>query len=141
MLTKPSRRGIGGRSRAGRAPASSSFPPLVFAWGDVGHRITGEAAALALPPSTPAFFRNASRQLAYLNPEPDRWRERAESAIDPALDRATAPEHFIDMEMVPPRVLAGGAQGDAIGSRISTPSPRPERKGRRWDCCRSRCSR
>jgi hypothetical protein len=81
-------------------------PALLFAWGDAGHRITGEAAALALPPSTPAFFRNASRQLAYLNPEPDRWRERAESAIDPALDRATAPEHFMDMEMVPPAVLA-----------------------------------
>src|SRR4029077_1156658 len=56
--------------------------------------------------SAPAFFRGAARQLAYLNPEPDRWRERTESAIDPALDRATAPEHFMDMEMVPPPVLA-----------------------------------
>jgi hypothetical protein len=81
-------------------------PALVFAWGDVGHRLTGEAAAVEMPPSTPAFFRNASRQLSYLNPEPDRWRDRVESAIDPALDRGTSPEHFIDMEMVSPSVLA-----------------------------------
>src|SRR3954471_20256246 len=53
----------------------------------------------------PEFFRNAARQLAYLNPEPDRWRSRVESSIDPALDRGTSPEHFIDMEMVAPNVL------------------------------------
>ncbi|MEP6491099.1 MAG: nuclease [bacterium] len=81
-------------------------PALVFAWGEAGHRITGEAAALKLPASMPAFFRNASRQLAYLNPEPDRWRDRGESGLDPALDRATAPEHFIDMDMATPAVLA-----------------------------------
>lgn len=80
-------------------------PALVFAWGDVGHRLTGEAAAIEMPPSTPAFFRNASRQLGYLNPEPDRWKDRAESAIDPALDRGAYPDHFIDMEMVSPSVL------------------------------------
>jgi hypothetical protein len=82
-------------------------PAATFAWGDAGHRITGEAAARALPPSAPAFFRNAARQLAYLNPEPDRWRDRTESSIDPALDRATSPEHFIDMELVPAATLAG----------------------------------
>src|SRR5689334_25392046 len=77
-------------------------PRLVFGWGEAGHRMIGEAASLMLPPSAPAFLRNASRQLGYLNPEPDRWRDRAESAIDAALDRAGAPEHFIDMEMAPP---------------------------------------
>jgi hypothetical protein len=76
------------------------------AWGEVGHRITGEAAALKMPPSAPAFFRNAARQLAYLNPEPDRWRDRAERTLDPALEGATAPDHFVDMEMAPPPVLA-----------------------------------
>src|SRR5262245_12249731 len=81
-------------------------PAALFAWGEVGHRITGQAAALAMPPSTPAFFRNAAKQLGYLNPEPDRWRARSESSIDPALDAATAPDHFIDMEMVSPAVLA-----------------------------------
>jgi hypothetical protein len=83
-----------------------AVPAFVFAWGEAGHRLTGEAAALELPPSTPAFLRNASRQLGYLNPEPDRWRNRAERTLDPALDGATAPDHFIDMEMAPPNVLA-----------------------------------
>lgn len=105
MLTRLSRRGVAAIFVLAGAGVVV-VPALLFAWGDAGHRMTGEAAALALPPSTPAFFRNASRQLAYLNPEPDRWRERAESAIDPALDRATAPEHFIDLELVPPAVLA-----------------------------------
>jgi hypothetical protein len=83
-----------------------AVPAFLFAWGEAGHRITGEAAALELPPSAPAFLRNASRQLGYLNPEPDRWRNRAERTLDPALDGATAPDHFIDMEMAPPNVLA-----------------------------------
>jgi hypothetical protein len=82
-----------------------AVPALVFAWGDAGHKMIGEAAALKLPPSAPAFLRSASKQLAYLNPEPDRWRSRVESSIDPALDRAGAPEHFIDLEMAPPAVL------------------------------------
>jgi hypothetical protein len=79
---------------------------LLAAWGDVGHRITGEAAARMLPPSMPAFFRNASLQLGYLNPEPDRWKDRAERNLDPALEGGTSPDHFIDMEMAPPAVLA-----------------------------------
>ena len=80
-------------------------PALVFGWGEAGHRLTGEAAALSLPQSMPAFFRDASHQLGYLNPEPDRWKDRAETAVDPALDRGTFPEHFIDMEMASPSVL------------------------------------
>lgn len=80
-------------------------PALLFAWGDVGHRLSGEAAALKMPPSTPAFFRNAAKQLGYLNPEPDRWKDRAESQMDPALDRGTFPDHFIDIEMASPAVL------------------------------------
>lgn len=59
-----------------------------------------------MPPSMPAFFRGASRQLGYLNPEPDRWRDRGESTIDPALGSGSAPDHFIDMELVSPAVLS-----------------------------------
>jgi hypothetical protein len=81
-------------------------PGVLHAWGELGHRITGEAAALKMPASTPAFFRTASKQLAYLNPEPDRWRDRTEQALDLALEGGTAPEHFIDMELVTPPVLA-----------------------------------
>lgn len=97
------------RAAAVAVVATATFvalPALVFAWGDAGHRITGEAAALELPPSTPEFFRKAAHQLAYLNPEPDRWRNRAERTLDPALEGATAPDHFIDMEMSAPNVLA-----------------------------------
>ena len=88
------------------ATAIGLSPALGFAWGEAGHRITGEVAANALPPSMPAFVRNAARELGYLNPEPDRWRDRAERNIDAALDGATAPDHFIDMEMASAPVLA-----------------------------------
>jgi hypothetical protein len=81
-------------------------PGLILAWGEAGHRLTGEAAAVRMPAATPAFFRAAASQLAYLNPEPDRWRARGERSLDPALDGGTSPDHFIDMEMVPPAVLA-----------------------------------
>lgn len=81
-------------------------PVAVYAWGSVGHYLTAEAAALRMPAAMPAFFRAATRQLTYLNPEPDRWRDSTERALDPALDGATAPDHFVDMEMVPRAVLA-----------------------------------
>ena len=49
----------------------------------------------------PKFFRKAAEQLSYLNPEPDRWRSREESNLDRAMDSAYAPDHFLDMELVP----------------------------------------
>jgi hypothetical protein len=94
-----------GAAIAASAVAVILVPRFVFGWGEAGHKMIGEAAALNLPPAAPEFLRKASKQLGYLNPEPDRWRDRAESSIDPALDRAGAPEHFIDMEMAPPPVL------------------------------------
>jgi drug/metabolite transporter (DMT)-like permease len=90
-----------------------ALPVGVFAWGSVGHRVTGEAAARRLPTAMPAFVRNAAKQLGYLNPEPDGGRDRAESTIDQALDGGTFPEHFIDMEMASSTVLAAGI-GDSI---------------------------
>jgi hypothetical protein len=74
---------------------------LLGHWGELGHRLIGAAAAAALPAEMPGFFRAAADQLSYLNPEPDRWRSRAERTLDPAMDAATAPEHYIDMERVP----------------------------------------
>ncbi|MDQ2667650.1 MAG: nuclease [Gemmatimonadota bacterium] len=68
-------------------------------WGEAGHRLTAQAASAALPDSMPAFFRGAAKQLAYLNPDPDRWRSRAER--DPALSVASGAEHFINTEMIP----------------------------------------
>jgi hypothetical protein len=82
-----------------------ALPIGLFAWGEVGHRVIGEAAARRLPAAMPAFVRNAAKQLAYLNPEPDRWRDRTERTIDPAMDGATSQDHFIDLELAPPAVL------------------------------------
>lgn len=87
------------------ATALLVIPGNLAAWGDAGHRMTGLAAAQRLPDDMPAFFRDAARQLAYLNPEPDRWKDRAESALDPALNGGTSPEHYIDMDLAPPAVL------------------------------------
>jgi hypothetical protein len=78
---------------------------VLTAWGDAGHRMIGEAAAISMPGSTPEFFRKASKQLAYLNPEPDRWKDRTERDIDRALEGGTYSDHFMDTEMAPPAVL------------------------------------
>jgi hypothetical protein len=73
-------------------------PSASFAWGEYGHHLCGQVAAQNVPNEMPAFFRNAVDQLAYLNPEPDRWRDYVESKLDPALNATKAPEHYIDME-------------------------------------------
>ena len=66
----------------------------------------GDAAAAALPEAMPKFFRDARAQLAYLSPEPDRWRDRAEIRLDPALNDMQSVEHYIDLELVPPGALS-----------------------------------
>lgn len=81
-------------------------PLNASAWGDAGHRMIGLAAAQSLPVEMPAFFRAASQQLSYLNPEPDRWKDRVERTLDPALEGSTSPEHYIDMDLVAPAVLS-----------------------------------
>ncbi len=73
----------------------------VKGWGPQGHELTGRAAAMKLPGEMPKFFRKAVDQLGYLNIEPDRWRDRVESNLDKAMDSAAAPDHFLDMELVP----------------------------------------
>ncbi|HQR32399.1 MAG TPA: hypothetical protein PLK30_06660 [Blastocatellia bacterium] len=76
-------------------------PLAVRGWGQKGHELSGLAAAQKLPKDMPSFFRKAANQLSYLNPEPDRWRSRDESNLDRAMDSAYAPDHFLDMELVP----------------------------------------
>ncbi len=68
-----------------------------LAWGEVGHRLSGKAAATNLPKEMPQFFRKATNQLEYLNPEPDRWRSRTYLEMNEAFSY----DHFVDMEMVP----------------------------------------
>lgn len=71
--------------------------PPSFAWGNKGHTMINRLAAENLPSDIPAFLRTpeAINEIAYLGPEPDRWRSRAE----PELNAAQAPDHFIDIEL------------------------------------------
>lgn len=81
--------------------ASLVRPPATLAWGEHGHRLSGRAAATRLPKELPGFFRKATAQLEYLNPEPDRWRSK--TLLE--MNEAFAYDHFLDLEMVPPAAL------------------------------------
>ena len=81
--------------------AAAALTPVMmvqpsFAWGADGHKMINRLAAANLSKDVPAFLRNGNAldTLEYLGPEPDRWRNRAESE----LGDAQAPEHFLDME-------------------------------------------
>lgn len=73
-------------------------------WGMYGHEIAGRAAATDLPADMPDFFRNATEQLAYLNPEPDRWRGDGFRE----LNEAKRYDHYIDFELIPDSIMARG---------------------------------
>src|SRR5215831_7733866 len=68
----------------------------LFAWGNEGHTYINRVAAQKIPSSMPKFLRQAVVEIAYLGPEPDRWRNPAEFA----LKNAQEPDHFIDLERV-----------------------------------------
>jgi hypothetical protein len=104
-LPRPLRPRARGPLSAAVVSALLLVPANLPAWGDAGHRLSGLAALEKMPAETPAFFRRASQQLSYLNPEPDRWKDRAERTLDPALYGGTSPEHYVDMDLVPPAVL------------------------------------
>src|ERR1700692_4978213 len=67
-----------------------------FAWGNEGHTYVNRVAAQKIPASMPRFLRRAVVEIAYLGPEPDRWRNPAEFA----LKNAQEADHFIDLERV-----------------------------------------
>jgi len=89
-------------------PFSGSHPepehPVVAAWGFHGHQIAARVATEGLPGEMPDFFREAAHQLVWLNPEPDRWRDRAEQEADPALGGHYNPNHYVNFEGVPDEV-------------------------------------
>jgi hypothetical protein len=70
-------------------------------WGLYGHEIAGRAAATDLPAGLPAFFREGAEQLAYLNPEPDRWRGEGFRELNEAMRY----DHYIDLEVIPEDAL------------------------------------
>jgi len=101
----------------GPLPEGSAAPRR---WGFVGHEMGGRAAAAALPAEMPAFFRDAGEQLAYLNGEPDRWRDRASQAMDQAFSY----DHYLWMENVPEGALEAPdrfAFMDALNAAGGTP--------------------
>ena len=71
------------------------------------------------------------KQLAYLGPEPDRWREKSELA----LKLSQEPDHFIDLELVEGMTLAAGPL--QLLSRSSMPSGSRLRASP-TRCCRKR---
>ncbi|HET9305638.1 MAG TPA: nuclease [Candidatus Sulfotelmatobacter sp.] len=73
-------------------------PDFALAWGNEGHTYVNRVAAQKIPATMPAFLRSAGAiaEIAYLGPEPDRWRSPSEFA----LKNAQEPDHFIDLERV-----------------------------------------
>lgn len=71
------------------------------AWGVEGHRMVARAAVEGLPADMPGFFPHAADQLAYLGPEPDRWRDDSRTAMN----EAWRYDHYIDLENVPAGAL------------------------------------
>jgi len=70
--------------------------PFAVAWGNEGHIYVNRVAAQKIPPSMPLFLRRAVPEIAYLGPEPDRWRSPTEFA----LKNSQEADHFIDLERV-----------------------------------------
>jgi hypothetical protein len=69
-------------------------PQTASAWGNDGHILVNRTAAQAMPATMPLFLRQATARIAYLGPEPDRWRSRTEFE----LKQAQEPDHFLNYE-------------------------------------------
>ena len=109
-------------------------PVLGITWGNEGHMAINRAAALKLPADMPAFLKNSADHLAYLGPEPDRWREK----LEPQLKYSQEPDHFMDMELTdwmsklpPDRYLFIRAvyEHRAADPKYATPEMYPEKIG------------
>ncbi len=70
------------------------IPITAAGWGEKGHEMSARVAARMLPKDMPPFFRDAVEKLAYLCPEPDRWR----TSSTQALNDVNAPDHYFDLE-------------------------------------------
>jgi hypothetical protein len=71
-------------------------PEVAWSWGAEGHTYINQVAAQTIPDDMPPFLRQGEEEIAYLGPEPDRWRSPSEFA----LKNAQEPDHFIDLERV-----------------------------------------
>ncbi|HVS02505.1 MAG TPA: hypothetical protein VMT16_07020 [Thermoanaerobaculia bacterium] len=66
------------------------------AWFTDGHAMVAAAAAEALPPEVPAFFRDGSATIAHLSVDPDVMKARE----TPQLRAQESPEHYLDLELL-----------------------------------------
>lgn len=98
-------------------PSGGITPP----WGAHGHLIAAQAASRGLPADMPAFFGERADQLAYLNPEPDRWRGPGQ-----AMDEAFASDHYIDLERVPDGAMENGNRWDFLRALYGAGFAQPE---------------
>jgi hypothetical protein len=78
-------------------------PLALGGWGAAGHRDITRAAIAALPAGTPEWLREPGfvERAAFLANEPDRWRA---TRLD-ALTHENGPDHYIDLEELPPRKM------------------------------------
>ncbi len=99
--------------------------PRMLPWGSDGHRMAARAATGVLPADMPGFFRDAADQLVYLDPEPDRWRER--SLVE--MDQAWQYDHYIDLENVPESALQARDRFTYLEALYDAGLEKPERDG------------
>ncbi len=85
--------------------------------------MAARAAAAGLPTDVPGFFLDAADQLAYLNPEPDRWRNRDMREMDQAFSY----DHYIDFENVPAGALNSPDRYEFLAALYAAGLPKPER--------------
>jgi hypothetical protein len=108
------------------APACVPSPvPESTPWGEHGHLISGRAAAVDLPRDMPTFLRNASAQLSYLNPEPDRWRDDRFRAMNEAFRY----DHYVDMENLTPAAVGAEDRYRYLAALFGTDLSNPVRDG------------
>jgi len=110
------------------------IPIVAITWGNDGHMAINRVAVQKLPADVPPFLRNAAEHIAYLGPEPDRWREK----LEPQLKYSQEPDHFMDMELVdwmgklpPDRYLFVRAvyEHRLVDPKFATQDTYPERVG------------
>lgn len=96
---------------------------VAYSWWIKGHGIITQAAVSCLPEEMPLFFRAATKELAYLSGDPDRWKNPETKAL-----RSTeSPEHYIDLEDYNNQPLpANRYEAIALLQRLKR---RPERAG------------
>lgn len=87
--------------------------------------MAARAAMEVLPAEVPTFFHEATDQLVWLDPEPDRWRDRRYRAMD----EAWAYDHYIDFENIPEGALDAPDRFGYLGELYAAGLRNPARDG------------